>query len=250
MHSQRLPQLCILSVCTSLFFAQWGCATEVEYAAKPVPAPISGDMPRWMFEQGVGVGADPYVEPERQEAFFGLRLGEMSVLPVQLLIRNDSDSSILVRPYEVVLLLPEGLAVAPVSSGEAVARGMGAPVEFSPLGHTAVGGAPLVGAHFGPRAYGGASALAAVEGTMLLSELNTERELYRQLVTDYRSKELGEVVLKKNEARYGFVYFILPLETVFPSDVKLAVRVIDNEDARSSVVEVSLGNLNLRSINK
>ena len=61
-------------------------APSVEYTAKPAPDPIAGAMPGWVVEGGVAVGADPYAEPERQEQYFGQRLGRMGVLPVQLLV--------------------------------------------------------------------------------------------------------------------------------------------------------------------
>ncbi len=224
------------------------CAATVEYTAKPVPVPIVGAMPGWVTESGVAVGADPYVQPERQQAFFGLKLGRMDVLPVQVLIRNDRDRAILVRPYEIALLLPDGRAVTPVGAAEAVARGMGAPVQFSSTGRLAAGSAPVVGAYAGPSASGAVYSVVAVEGFFLVAKLKGRRELHRQLFADYRAKELGEVTLNKNESRYGFVYFILPPDTAFPSDLKLAVRVIDTENAIASVVEVPLTHLDLRGI--
>ncbi len=159
-------------------------AASVVYPGKPVPVPIAGAMPGWVTERGVAVGADPYGQPERQAAFFGPRLRGMGVLPVQLLIRNDGDRGVLVRPYEIALRLPDGRALAPVGSAQAAARGQGAPVQFSPVGCSAAYSAPVAGAYGGPRAYGAVSAVAAV---VLEAEASTQQELHRQLFFDYRA---------------------------------------------------------------
>ncbi len=167
----------------TLSVALAACAASVEYSAKPVPVPIAGAMPGWVTERGVAVGADPYGQLERQ-TFFGLRLRGMGVLPVQLLIRNDGDRGVLVRPYEIALRLPDGHALAPVGSAQAAARGQWAPVQFSPVGRSAAYSAPVAGAYGGPRAYGAVGAVAAV---VLEAEVSTRQELHRQLFIDYRA---------------------------------------------------------------
>lgn len=224
------------------------CAASVEYTPKPVPEPTAGAIPAWVTEQGVVVGADPYTQVERQEAFFGLTLASMGVLPIQVFIRNDRNGAILVRPYEMVLLLPDGRAIAPVGAAAAVARGMGAPVQFTrgalwfergvtsrilkDTGHN--------------MASTGLELVTVVEDYRYLSALATQRELHRQLFADYRAKELGEVTLKDGESTYGFVYFILSPRTMAPTGVTLAMRMIDIESAIATLVAVPLSNLDLR----
>ena len=222
------------------------CMASVKYTAKPVPAPTAGAMHARVTEKGVTVGVDPYTQVERQEAFFGLRLARMGVLPVQVFIRNDQDRAFLVRPYEMALLLPDGRAVAPVGAAAAVARGMGAPVRFSQVGRSAVSTETLAGAYAGPQAYGATSSVAALAGVVLMGEIGTQRELYRQLFTDYSAKELSEITLKRGESGHGFVYFIFPPDTTFPADMTLAIRVIDTESAVATIVEVPLSRLDLR----
>ncbi len=227
-----------------------GCAASIEYTPRPVPDPIEDEMPARVSERGVAIGADPYSQPDRQEAFFGLRLGQKGILPIQLLIRNDRDVAILVRPYEMAILLPDGRAVAPVGAEQTVGRALGAPVQFSSVGRSAVYSAPAAGASAGPLAYGAAGGLTVLAGIVLLREINTQRELYRQLFFDYRAKELHEITLKKGEFRHGFVYFIFPPDMTFPSDITLAIRVIDTENATAFVVKVPLTHVDLRVIDR
>lgn len=158
-----------------------GCAASVEYIVRPVPVPTAYDVPHRASKHSVAVGVDPYMESDRQKAFFGLRLGQMGVLPVQLLIRNQRNIATLVRPYEVALLLSDSRAVMPVGTMQATERTLGAPVQFSPVGRSAVYSAPATGGYAGPEVYGSASGVAALTGIVLLTELGTQRELYRQL---------------------------------------------------------------------
>lgn len=244
MDVRRVPRAALYGFTLSI--ALTACTASVDYAPKPVPVPNFSTMPERVTERGVTVGADPYVQPERQEAYFGLSLGRMDVLPVHLLIHNNSARAILVRPYEIALLLPDGRAVAPVGAAKAVERGLGAPVQFSSVGRSAASLAPLAGAYFGPRGYGAVNTVVAVEGIRLIGKLSAERELHRQLYADYRAKELDEITLNGKESRHGFVYFILPPDALLPADAKLLVRLIDTGDATSSVVELTLPRLDLR----
>ena len=221
------------------------CAAPKKPSVQDVPAPLPGEMPAQTTEHGVTVAADPYVQADRQERVFGSKPGRMGVLPVQMLIANATARNLLIRPYEIALLLPDRRALAPVGASQAAARAMGAPVQFSALGRSAAYSAPLAGAYGGPEAYGAVSGVSALAAIVLGVELVEERELHRQLFRDYRAKELAEAIVPAHGSRYGFVYFILPEDTPFPAEMKLLVRLIDTVEATASVVEIALPGVDL-----
>lgn len=69
---------------------------------------------------GVSIAADEITEPGRVQRYFGTRLTDKGVYPVQVLISNHSDRRIAVRPSDVLLLRGRDV-VDPLPLGEVVA---------------------------------------------------------------------------------------------------------------------------------
>lgn len=218
------------------------CASS-EYVARTAPVPIATAMPARGADGGVTVAADPYIEAQRQQAVFGLSVSRMHILPVQLLLENIATRRVLARASEVALVLPDGRAFLSAGAFAAVARLEGAPVQYQPMAQGAVHTAPLAGAYFGPAAYGGASMVGAVFAVANIVELNRRSATRREILADYRSKELPDVAFGPGESRHGFVYFVLPPDAPRAGDFALAVRLIDAEDATVTVVHVPLPGL-------
>ncbi len=219
------------------------CASS-EYVARTAPVPVATAMPARGADGGLTVSADPYVDAKRQQAVFGSSLSRMGILPVQLLLENSATRRVLARASEVALVLPDGRAFLLAGAFAAVAWLEGAPVQYQPMAQgAAVHTAPLAGAYFGPAAYGAVSMVGAMFAVANMVELNRRAELQREILADYRSKELRDVAFDPGESRHSFVYFVLPPDAPRTGDFALAVRLIDAEDATVTVVQVPLPGL-------
>jgi hypothetical protein len=96
-------------------------------------------MPAWTAAGEVLIGADPYVQPRRQQAMFAypnaepfsLRLTAAGVLPLQLAIDNRAPQPIVVPTSAIILELSDGRRLAP-ASGHAMAAHL-PPLRDAPL---------------------------------------------------------------------------------------------------------------------
>ena len=64
--------------------------------------------------------------------------------------------------------------------------------------------------------------------------------------SDYRSKELQDVFLGKDESAHGFVYFVPPAGTQAFTQATLRVRFVDAEEATSILVQLPLSGLGFK----
>ncbi len=191
-----------------------GCAS---YTPHSVPVPRSEIMPAWQIENEMAVGADPYVQPDRQDAVFDSDLRTAGILPIQVLLQNNGDRRLLVRRSNITLMLPDGR-------------------QISPVGATAV--AVKVPAKGGGWGYG--------LGTFgLVAESMAEDKARQGRVADYRDKELQDVTLVKGESAHGFVYFATPPGTTTFTEATLTVPVVDAEKGTNFIVRLQLSGLGL-----
>lgn len=207
-----------LLVCASILVS--GCAS---YTTTTLAVPGSGEMRAQKAESDVLVGADPYVQVERQKAVFDADLGGEDVIPVRLLVRNDSARRLLVRPSSMTLALPDGAQI-PSAGATAVAakldQGVGEVIGW--------------GIAFG------------IIG-MLAASANKDSVRAARL-QDYRSKELPEVSLAKGESAHGFVFFIPPRGTNPFGEATLSVRFVDVAEGTSFDLRVPLTGLGFKGI--
>ncbi len=196
-----------------------GCAT---YAAQVAPVPTVGAMPAWRDEGAVAAGADPYVQPERQQAVFAEALGEAGVLPIQVFVQNHGARGVRVRRADLTLRLPEGRDLSP-SVAAVVAAAL-----------ARAGGAAEIGT------------LASL-GRLLAAASPGDRARTARLA-DYKSKEFHDVTLGRAEAAHGFVYFIPPAGTPAFDAATLTVSFVDAEEASSTVVALPLTGLAFKGV--
>lgn len=205
-------------VCASLLVS--GCAS---YTTTSLAVPGAAEMRAQKAESDVFVGADPYVQPERQKAIFDADLAGEDVIPVRLLVRNDSARRFLVRPSSMTLALPDGTQI-PSAGATAVAakldQGVGEVIGWG----IAFG---LIG--------------------MLAASANKDSVRSARL-SDYRSKELPEVSLARGESAHGFVFFIPPRGTAAFGEATLGVRVVDIAEGASFDVRLPLTGLGFRGM--
>ncbi len=177
-----------------------GCAAYEarEAASAPIPA-----MPHSVRQGSISLGADPHVQPERQEAIFAADFASIAVLPVQVVVSNAADLPLHVAPEQFSLALPGGETTTPRPGPEVA-------LLFPPkpgVAHYAVTGAGMVGGLAGPI---GALAgrVAGLLGSLMLNQRDDEAADGRR--EDYTRKELRTVDLRRGESARGFLFFVLP----------------------------------------
>lgn len=191
-----------------------GCAS---YTPHSVQVPRIEAMSALGIENEITVGADPYVQPDRQDAVFDGDLRKAGILPIQILLQNNGDRRLLVRRSNITLVLPDGRQISPVGA-TAVA------VKVPPKGG---------GWGYGLGFYG------------LVAESMAADKARQGRVADYRNKELQDVTLVKGESAHGFIYFVPPQETPTFTKATLMVPVVDVELGTSFVVRLQLSGLGL-----
>lgn len=196
-----------------------GCAS---YKPSSAPVPEAGAMPAWRTEGIAAAGADPYVQPDRQKGVFDADLNDAGVLPIQLLVQNEGDRGMLVRPSDIRLVLPDGRQIGPVGTAAVVAK-----LEKPSM-------------HFWPTFFLG------LPGALVSMSASDKARGDRQ--GDYRSKEFRDATLRKGQSAHGFVYFIPPAGTPAFTEATLTVRCVDTEEATSFVVSLPLTGLDFKGV--
>ena len=94
-----------------------------------------------------------------------------------------------------------------------------------------------------PRWNEAARVIAATVGFGLLGYLaasGAEDKARAARQEDFRRKEFPEKRLEKGESAHGFLYFLTPPGTANLSSAQLAMRLVEVENGKSSVVKVPL----------
>ncbi|MFQ5930409.1 MAG: hypothetical protein ACE5MK_11980 [Acidobacteriota bacterium] len=211
-------------------------AACASFDVSAVPTPQLEAMPAWKSEGAVQIGADPFIEPTRQQRVFGANFNAVGILAVQVLVKNRGKNPVQVTRSEIALKLAEGHQIRPASKTEVVKY-------FTPKGDPQL---PPVGYLFlDPRVHAGAN-LGAGLGTMALRVAKAIPEAKR--LADYRKKELKDVVLQENGVASGFVYFILQRGTPSFSEATLVVPVVNVEKAERYIANLELKELGFKWI--
>lgn len=200
-----------ISLWITILFVFTGCV----YSPTVNPMPTIETVPVAKSEQSAAVGADPFVQRERQKAVFNAELGEVGVLPIQVFVRNDGDRTLWVRPSDITLTLPDGNEIH--SSRAAAISALKDPDSAYIIG-------PLL--LFGP--------VLAIVASSSIEEARSAR------LKDFQSKEFPDTVLNKNESAHGFVFFVPPREAKSFSNALLNVRLVDNTAHSSFVIQLPL----------
>lgn len=199
----------ILGLAMAVVFS--GCASYNPTAAT-IPQP--GNMPHRQEVANAAVSADPYTQPERVKATFDGDLIAAGVLPIQVFVENLGAKRLLVRPSEVVLELSDGGQTNPVGALAAASK-----MEGSGKVIAATVGFGLIG---------------------FLAATSAEDKARAARREDFRRKEFPEKRLENGESAHGFLYFMPPAGTMDLSSAKLAIRLVEVEDGKTSVVKVPL----------
>ena len=207
-----------MALCTTILFVFMGC---VLYSPTANPVPKIETMPVSRSADLVTVGADPFVQKDRQKAVFNAELDDVGVLPIQVLVRNDGDRILWVRPSDITLTLPDGNQIHSSRAAAVTA------LKDTGSGEV-VGGLILFGA------------VGAIGASSSREQVRSAR------LKDYQSKEFPDVTLNKNEWAHGFVFFIPPRGTKSFSHAVLNVRLVDNTARLAFVIQVPLTGLEFK----
>lgn len=195
----------------ALALAFSGCAS---YRPTAAPIPQSGTMPYRQEVANAVVSADPYTQPEKVKATFGGDLIAAGVLPIQVFVENLGAKRLLMRPSDAILELSDGRQTAPVGAFAAASK-----MERSGKVIAAAVGFGLIG---------------------YLAASSAEDKARAARLEDFQRKELQEKRLEKGESAHGFLYFLPPQGTMNLSSATLAMRLVEVEGGKSSVVKVPL----------
>lgn len=193
------------------------CSSCITYNVRPIPTPEFERMLVRSSQEPVAVGADPYVEADRQIAVFDASLTEVGVLAVQILIQNRGEQPVLINPGKLLLRLPHGKEIAPVEARAVVAkfnRDYGKSFDRAAV------------------AFGLIGAAVAIAASSTSEKAQADRHL------DYATKELKKVVIEKGGSTHGFVFFILPLDAGTLNDSTLTVPCFGADETISVVVKL------------
>jgi hypothetical protein len=196
-----------------------GCAS---YKPSSAPVPEIGTMPACRTEGTITVGADPYVQPDRLKAVFDADLNKVGVLPIQVLVRNTGDRSVLVQKAFMLLVLPDGRQLCSAGATAVVAK------------------LEKPSSHFWPTFFLG------IPGAVGAQAADDKARANR--MADYRSKEFQDVTLGKDQFMHGFVYFIPPVGAEPFTEATLTVPVVDAAEATRFIVRLPLSGLRVKGV--
>jgi hypothetical protein len=197
----------LIFIAAPIFVLAAGCAS---YDAKTVNVQKPSVYAAHMVGDGFEIGAEAFDTDAKTKAAFDEKLVRKGVYPVQVVIENTSDKSLLIVRDQIELSGAVTNAVRPMSSTEVAEE-----VEANAIAHAIFG--------FGILSY------AAAENA------NDERE------ADYTNKQLPqELVVRPGRMNGGFVFFRLPRGEKLAGK-KLIVPVADASSATEPVLaEVDL----------
>ncbi len=192
------------------------------YSAVPVPPPTALSMPARRSQGTVTVAADPYGDIARQKAVFHQNFRDERVIAIQVFVRNDGASPVLVRLPGITLKPPLGEELFSVQPEAAL--------DLSQAGG-ALGGDPF----------------SLLVGLVVIMPLEVAAGIHAgQQLRDYHQKELAEVTLPTGAEAHGFVYFRPTKGTPAFDEAALNVRVVDLAALRTNVLSLPLTGLNFR----
>ncbi len=194
-----------------------GCAS---YEARLAPIATLPAMPAQRSEGAVSAGADPYWQRDRQTMVFDADLASEATLPVQVVVQNHGERTLLVRPSDITLTLPSGTQLGPSSPGSVAAKVAKPSTGFWPTFF-----------------FGLAGAFAAASAN---DRASADR------VADYRSKELPESRLARDASAQGCGYFVSPAGASPFTEATLSVRFVNTEEGTSFVVQLPLAGISSR----
>ncbi|MGQ0549929.1 MAG: hypothetical protein ACT4PY_09730 [Armatimonadota bacterium] len=165
-------------------------------------------------DQGLSVGVNPYLDPEKSARVFGADLKQAGILPLQVIVQNRSAQRLVVRKADFVLRRAEGQEYSPAPASavaerlESYAGVVGWTIAFGLMGY------------------------------LLSSSQQREANAARQ--ADFRSKEFQDTPLAPQESAHGFLFYVIPDDVKDMEQATLIAKALDAADGTGMSVMLPL----------
>ena len=248
MYLCNMKCLIIFIFCFS-FFA--GCAS---YERKVVPFKTPQSSPNAVDIDGAVIAAHAFVRPSEAKQVFGFDIRAAGILPVQVVIDNKSDHSLIISPDQT-FLIDEESNVWPILDQSMAYDRLSKATEFSRVGPEAVKGGLLLGAagavigaaigivtgtNVG-EAVGKGAAIGAAAGAVTggAQGIAGHEEIRYQIKNDLQKRSLQYRAIRPGELAYGFIFY--PGEARTAKVLRLQIKATDTG-------KISTFNMKLQSL--
>lgn len=198
-----------------LVFGVTACST---YGERVAPVPLPSAQTNAVDVMGVRLVAYPYVNKEKAEEVFGFDIRSAGLLPVRLVIDNQSNSDVEVEPSQTFLIDEKGQAW-PLLTSEHAHNRIKSNVEFGETFKGAVKPSVLLGAAGAAAGFAigvlannigeGIAKGAAVGASLgaLYGGGRRHEKLDSEIRQDLRQNSLRNEKVGKGELAYGYLFF-------------------------------------------
>ncbi|HZA54046.1 MAG TPA: hypothetical protein VE616_07340 [Candidatus Udaeobacter sp.] len=197
-----------------LFYFSASCAS---YTAQPVTLLRIQAAAASAEQEGFAVGVTPHLSAERNTQIFGADLKQAGILPLQVVVRNNTQERLKVRKGDFVLRLSSNNEYAPAPPSVVAAR---LESYLGVIGWTVAFG--LVG---------------FFASSAQQQEVNNARR------ADLRSKEFADVSLDSQDSAQGFLFFLIPDEVKEIKEAALSARALEPSGGKKINVALRLGDM-------
>ncbi len=230
---------------TFLILILTGCSS---YQYKAVPFSLPSSQPGHVDIDGIRISATAYPSPDYAKARFGFNIRKAGLLPIQVVLDNQSNREVSIDPFQTFLIDNSGQAWAILPEQEAYKRikeygdvGNALKGTVKPAAMLGAAGALLgfavgivsghdVGGSAGTGAVIGATAGALAGGANSMS--NAEKNIRKDLV----NRSLKSRPIEPGELAHGFLFFPGRHEALSVHSLRLALRI----GSRKKIVNVPL----------
>lgn len=214
MLRQRRSGVCLGLACLLVWHLA-GCAS---YSAHDAAELRPEAMPYHGSDAALTLGADPYVQPERQQRVFGADLVAVAVIPVQVAVANNGNEPLPIEPDHFRLQWHDQ-QMTEHRPGHEVAKLLAPGEGVADYATTGIG---MLGGLAGPIG-AAAGRLVALLSAGALGQSRADAAQARE--ADYYRKELKATRLAGRQWVRGFLFFVLPRETPAFRDPILSLAV-------------------------
>lgn len=217
--SGRFPRLRFAASLAMSCFVIWQLSGCASYSTRDAGQLLPGAMPYTQTNASLSLGADPYVQPGRQEQVFGADLLSVAIIPIQVTVVNVGDTPLRIDPEHFKLYFSTD-RMTTHRPGHEVAK-IFTPTEG--VADYATSGVGMLGGLAGPIGSMAGRAVALLSAGALGS---SRTDAIQAREADYIRKELKPTLLAKQQLVRGFLFFVLPRETPAFKDPILVLTVV------------------------
>ncbi len=226
-----------------------GTTACTTYGDKVAPVPLPSAQTNYVDVMGVKLVAYPYVDADKAEEVFGFDILGAGLLPVRLVIDNQSDHIVEVEPSQTFLIDEQGNAWPLLTAEQAYSR-LKSTVEVGETFKGAVKPSVLLGAAGAVAGFAigvltndigeGIAKGAAVGASLgaLYGGGRRHEKLDSEIRQDLRQNTLRNQKVEKGELAYGYLFFPGKDEAKTARTLRLGVKI----NGKLKVVNILLFN--------